>query len=136
MIQIALAQAAVNFFLGKTIDGALSAIGEDAYKAALKKLQGFLSWKFGDRKELEQASNNPEPLIQVIDQAISEHPDLKEEIERLVNTIQASLSNSPEAKVVYNNVGSVGSFDGATIQDSQAAGRDVIGGNQYINNFR
>lgn len=136
MIQIALAQAAVNFFLGKTIDGALSAIGQDAYKSALKKLQGLISWKFGDRQELEQASENPEPLIKVINQAISEHPDFKAELDKLVSQIQEGLINSPKAEIVYSNVGSVASFDGATMNDSQVAGHDAIGGNQYINNFR
>lgn len=136
MIQVALAQAAVNFILGKTIDGALSAVGEDTYKAALGKLKGFLSWKFAGKPELEKVEQNPEPLVQVINETIDQQPNFKDELEALVNELQKSLSNSPEAEIFYNNVGSVGNFQGANISGGQAAGRDAIGGNQNINYFR
>lgn len=45
MAVVLLAQAAVNFFLGKAVEGALQTIGSDAYKAGVERLRGFFQYK-------------------------------------------------------------------------------------------
>jgi hypothetical protein len=62
MAVVLLAQAAVNFFLGKAVEGALQTIGSDGYKAGVERLRGFFQYKFAGKPELAQASENPKRL--------------------------------------------------------------------------
>lgn len=136
-----LAQAAVNFFLGKTIEGALTSIGTDAYKAASTRLKGFLTYKFADTTELEKAPENPQKFVALVEDKASKEEDFRQELEKLVNQIQEAIKTTPTATNTYSNVGDVsnqniGSVSGSTVGGRDAVGRDQnnVGGNQT--NFR
>ncbi len=84
----ALASKAVEFVVGKAAEGALQSIGSDAYKVALKKLNGFFSYKFGDCPELENADSDPAALVAVVEQKILSDKELEKDLSKLVLELQ------------------------------------------------
>ena len=100
LIAATLAKTAVEFLFPKVIDGALQAIGGDAYKAALKKLQGFFAYKFGDRSELDEAESNPNALTNLVIQTLENDEEMKKQLAALVAELQristASSQSSPQ----------------------------------------
>jgi hypothetical protein len=142
MTELVLAQAAVNFFLGKAVEGAIQSLGSDAYKGGLERLRGFFQWKFAGKAELAQAAENPKALEALVEKKAGEEEDFKKELEKLVVELQEAIKNMPAAGTHYNNVGSIidqniGSFSGVnsgqnTVQGSQTN----IGGSQTNSSFR
>ena len=135
MVEALLAQAAVNLIVGKTVEGALTSIGGDAYKAGLEALKGFFSWKFAGKPELAQVNENPKALEALVEKKSLEEEDFKKELEKLVNQLQEAINNEPNASNSYNNVGSVANQNIGSVSGSTVAGRDAIGGNQSNSTF-
>ena len=88
-----LAKMAVDFILPKVVDGALQAVGGDAYKAALKKLKGFFAYKFGEHDELEAVETNPDALIDLVTQSLESDEDMAKDLSNLVFELQ-KISNA------------------------------------------
>lgn len=128
MIEAALAQAAVGFLVTKVAEGAAQALGSDAYKTALEKLKGFFNYKFAGKQELIQAESNPNALVALITQEASQDSSFKNELEKLVKTLQET-SNAQRNDVSYNNVDSIADIDIDSVSGSNVGGRDVIAGN-------
>lgn len=130
MVEALLAQAAVNLLVGKTVEGALTSIGSDAYKAGIEALKGFFSWKFAGKPELAQVNQNPKALESLVENKALEEEDFKKELEKLVNQLQEAIKNAPESSASYRNIGSVANQNIGSISGSTVAGRDAMGGSQ------
>ena len=83
-----LAKTAVDFLFPKVAEGALQAVGSDAYKGALKKLKGFFAYKFGDRPELDKGEANPEALTTLVTQSLESNEEMRRDLAQLVTEIQ------------------------------------------------
>jgi hypothetical protein len=130
MVEALLAQAAVNLLVGKTVEGVLTTIGSDAYKAGLEALKGFFSWKFAGKPELAKVNENPKALESLVEKKALAEEDFRKELEKLVNQLQEAIKNVPDATTSYSNVGSVANQNIDSVSGSTVAGRDAIGGNQ------
>jgi hypothetical protein len=131
MLDIALAQAAVGFFLTKVAEGSARAIGDDTYKASLEKLKGFFSYKFAGKSELEQAKADPKKLIELVAKEISSNTDFKKELENLVISLQHQSSEANTGNNTYQNVDSVADFDVSNTSNSNVSGHDTISNNSF-----
>ncbi|NMG20332.1 hypothetical protein [Brasilonema bromeliae] len=137
-----LAQLAVNFFLGKALEGALQSIGSDAYKASIERLRGFFQWKFAGKPELTQAIENPKALEALVEKKATEEEDFRKELEKLVAELQEAIKNTSASGTNYNNVGSITEQDIESVSGVNAGHNTVtghqtnVGGNQTNHNFR
>lgn len=100
-----LAKTAVEFLFPKVIDGALQAVGGDAYKVALKKLKGFFVYKFGDRSELDEAESNPGGLTDLVSKALENDDEMKKQLAALVAELQkiSTVSSQASPQVMQGN---------------------------------
>lgn len=127
----ALGLAAVNLILGKTVEGALTTIGTDAYKAALNRLKGFLTYKFAGRPELEQIEANPKPFEDLVEEQASQEEFFRRELESLINQVQEAIKNAPATGTSYSDVETAVTQNLGDISRSTVAGRDATVGD-YI----
>ncbi len=133
MLEVVLTQlagTAVNFLIPKMAEGAVQAIGSDAYKVALEKLKGFFSYKFAGKQELAQVENNPDGLVSLVTEEASRDTAFKNELEQLVKMLQDLDTNHLNSGTSYTDVGSVAdiNIDGS-VSGSNLAGRDTLTGN-------
>ncbi|MBW4503616.1 MAG: hypothetical protein KME57_29650 [Scytonema hyalinum WJT4-NPBG1] len=142
MAVVLLAQAAVNFFLSKAVEGAFQSIGSDAYKAGVERLRGFFHYKFAGKPELAQAPDNPKALQALVEKKATEEEDFRKELEKLVAELQEAIKNTSASGTNYNNVGSITEQDIESVSGVNAGQNTVqghqtnVGGNQTNHSFR
>lgn len=130
MIEAAVVQSAVSFFIGKAVEGVAKDAGGDAYKTTLEKLKGFFSYKFAGKPELTQAKENPEGLVSLITEEASRDETFRSDLEKLVLILQELADSSQSASTLYSNVDSVANLDIGSVSGGNVASRDVIAGNE------
>ena len=115
-----LAKMAVDFIFPKVADGALQAVGGDAYKAGLKKIKGFFAYKFGEHDELETAESNPDALVALVTRSLENDDDMAKELSKLVSDLQKiSAAASPSSQVTQgDNSNSLIGQNSTIIEDS------------------
>lgn len=141
MAVVLLAQAAVNFFLGKAVEGALQTIGSDGYKAGVERLRGFFQYKFAGKPELAQASENPKALEALVENKATQDENFRKELEKLVAELQEAIKNASGTGTNYNNVGSIteqdiGSVSGVNAGHNTVQGSQTNVGGDQTNTFR
>ena len=94
-IATGLALKAVNFLLGKPLEKATEAIaqsvGNDIYKASLKKVKLFFADKFYERPELENVKANPDDLVKAVENEIRNSKEFELELSKLVLEHEKSM---------------------------------------------
>lgn len=130
----ALALAAVNLILGKTVEGALTTIGSDTYKAALDRLKGFLTYRFAGRTELEQVEVNQKPLEDLIKERVSQEEFFRRELELLVSQVKEAIKKAPSTETSYSNVETAVNQNIGTVLRSTVAARDATVGDNIEGN--
>ena len=117
-----LAKTAVDFLFPKVAEGALQAVGSDAYKSALKKLKGFFEYKFGDRPELDKGEANPEALTTLVTQSLESNEEMRRDLAQLVTEIQklSAVDTQASSQVLQGNgSSSVGAQNSGNIDQSR-----------------
>ena len=119
-----LAKTAVDFLFPKVAEGALQAVGSDAYKGALKKLKGFFAYKFGDRPEFDKGEADPEALTTLVTQSLESSEEMRKDLAQLVAEVQklSAVDTQSSSQVMQGNEGSsVGAQNSGNIDQSRTS---------------
>lgn len=122
MILETLATKAVEYFTLQVAGGALQKLGADA-KDYLQKLVGVIYTNFAGRKEVQEATQNPEALKAAIIKEAPTNIAFREELESLVSKLIEMEGNHNNGTVNQVSTGS-GANINAPQNSGYVAGRD------------